>query len=171
MAQGTVLKESTEIGWLIFGSFGVVVLTLIGHAVFRDFSKTVKRAREYFKPGRDRRQKKRIMALLRRCPHKDLAHLAFSLAAWPRSGVPDSALPLARPPHYRWDLKTGAGSLESEDSDPSLSMDFFQRNTKANLIAILDAKLDDRSRLTLTWLERWLLSLEEGTDDRGQCHE
>jgi hypothetical protein len=50
-------------------------------------------------------------------------------------------------------------------------MDFFQRNTKPNLIAILDAKLDNRSRLTLTWLERWLLLLEAGTNDHGHGHE
>jgi hypothetical protein len=158
MAKPIVASETTEIAWLLVGSLGVVVLTLIGHAVYRDIDSIVKQLKEILKPRKERLQKKRIMNLLKRYSDEDLAKIVFSLAAWPREGYPDNELALARPPHYRWNLKSGSGHRFHGDTDPALSMDYLNRNTRETLLAILDAKLTNRSRLTLTWVEQRLMS-------------
>jgi hypothetical protein len=158
MAKPIVASEATEVAWLLFASLGVVVLTLIGHAVYRDIDRIVKRLKEILKPRKERLQKNRIMSLIERYSDEDLAKVIFSIAAWPREGYPDNELPLARPPHYRWDLKSGSGQRFSGDTDPALSMEYLNRNTRETLLAIFDAKLTNRSRLTLTWVEQRLTS-------------
>ena len=106
------------------------------------------------------------MNLLCRYADEHLAEIAFSLAAWPREGFPDKDLLIPRPPHYRWDLKSGSGQRHNGYSDPALSMDYLTRNTRDSLLAIIDAKLTDRSILTLTWLEQWLASAHDLGRDR-----
>lgn len=162
MATGSVAKDSSDIAWLILGSMGVVVLTLVGHAFYKDLKKILSAAEGLAKPRRERRQKKRIMNLLSRCSDEELARISYALAAWSRAGIPDNELSIARPPHYRWDLKSGLGERDDE-SDPLLSVDELKSNTREDLLSSLETKLTNRSRFTLTWLEQQLAQVATRT--------
>jgi hypothetical protein len=165
MAKPVVAPESTEIAWLLFSTLGIVVLTLVGYALYRNSHKILRIAKGVIASHRRNTQKKRIVRLLTTYSDRDLVKIAFSLAAWQRQGFPDKDLYVKRPPHYRWDLKAGLGPREESITDPELSMEHLRHNSRETVLSDLEKRLSHRSGLTLTWLEQRLAS--DGAPGKG----
>jgi len=168
MAKTTLTKDTTDIAWLVFATFGVATLTFVCHFLYRDLNKILKTANKIITSRKRNKQKRRIIRLLERYADEDLEKIVFSVAAWPREGYPDKDLFIKRPPHYRMDLKTGLAHRKESENLSELTSQWLDHHSRDDLISMLQLRLSNRSLPSLTWLEQCLVSGRASDPDQAQ---